>query len=136
YLFITNDRDAFATVLVNKWTVRDILNRDQYTTRIYHGRLRVSTGEVSPHVFRGQCLPPLVPGMMRDSMEFEVSEDGLTLAYTVIDRETAYAAPEPATSWEIVHTEQTADDKIIEGSISVTLRGNRNAEKLHLIQLG
>lgn len=124
-----------AHIVLNRWSVRDSIDHDFYTTRTYNGRLKVSSPLVNPNTFRGHCIAPLAPGMKLQQMDFEVSEDGMTLAYTVTHKEAAFSAPYPATSWEVSHTESTGDAKLSYGSVQVMLRGDRNVNKKELIQI-
>lgn len=123
-------------VILNRWSVTDSIDVNEYTTRTYVGRLRVSSPNVPKNLFRGYCVPPLAPGMKRNSMEFQVTEDGLSLGYTIVDKEAPFAAPQPATTWEVIHTETFADAKIGTGTIQATFRGNRNVNKRDLLALG
>lgn len=126
-----------ARVLSNRWSVTDAIDANRYTTRTYAGRLRVTAGTISPHSFRRMVSPMIMPGMRLESMDFDASADGLWLNYTVVHREVAYSAPEPATSWEISHTERTAFDRPIGiGELSITLTGDRDVDRRELIALG
>lgn len=126
-----------ARVLSNKWSVTDGISKDRMLTRTYQGRLRVSSGKLNPNSFRGLVVPVLVPGMRRETMDFQASADGLWLHYTIVDTEAAYSAPHPATSWEIVHSERTGMSALVgEGDISVSMTGDRNVDRKALIALG
>ncbi len=123
-------------VLSNKWSVTDSINADRYTTRVYAGRLRINSGTVNPNSFRGLVVPTLVPGMKREEMIFEATADGLWLNYTITDKEAPFAAPAPATSWDIFHTEHSGDALKASGEISITLTADRYVNKKQLIALG
>lgn len=122
-------------VLINRWSARDHVDKNEYTTRTFHGMLRLSTPLVNPHLFRGIALPPKAPGLQRE-IEFEAGADGLSLNYTVTDREAPFAAPAPAKSWDVVHTETATWQLMSVGTLEAKFVGNRNVNKKELIALG
>lgn len=124
-------------VLSNRWSVVDEIDQNFFTTRTYTGRLRMATPVVSPHSFRGSVVPPLQQGLKRQSMRFVASDDGLNLLYEVVDREIAFSAPEPATSWEFEQTErvQRADQLGNYVDLRISLAGDRNVDRRKLIQI-
>lgn len=124
-------------VLSNRWSVIDEVDQNFMTTRTFRGKLRTVTSIVNANSFRNYVVPPLQPGMRRDAMEFAVSEDGLTLAYAVIDREVAFAPPKPATTWRFSHTERIsrAGELGFYSEVNVTLGGDRTCDKKLLISL-
>ena len=127
-----------SSVLSNCWSCTDDIDRNFYTRRTISGQLRVATAVLNPHSFRNIVLPPLQPGMRRDSMQFVAADDGLTLQYTITDQEVAFAAPKPATSWRVSHTESVSREESSIGSyvsVDVMLAGDRNADKNELISL-
>lgn len=125
-----------AGILSNRWSVRDTIDKDWYTTRTWTGRLACASNKLNPHTLRGYCLPTLQPGLRRESMDFDVATDGKTLSYTIVDREVAFAAPPPATSWEVSHRIETSDSKMVHASIRVALKGHRNSNKKDLLAIG
>lgn len=127
---------ADSNVLSNRWSCADSINENFYTTRTYTGRLRLATGHgTSPQAFRGIVVPPIQPGLRRKQMEFSATADGLSLDYTIVDEEVAFAAPEPATDWNYMYSETTGDGMIATGEAAVTLRGDRDCNKKVLIRL-
>lgn len=127
-----------SSVLSNAWSCSDDIDRNFYTRRTFSGQLRVATSLLNPHAFRNLVLPPLQPGMRRESMQFVAAEDGLTLNYTITDQEVAFAPPKPATSWRVNHVESIQRDESGLGvyvSVDVTLGGDRNVDKAQLIAL-
>lgn len=123
-------------VLSNRWSCVDDIDQDFYTTRTYQGRLRMASASFSPHSFRDLVVPPLQMGMKRAQMQFAATPDGLHLDYTIVDREVAFSAPWPATSWAVRHTESTADhDMLGVAEISVFLAGDRYVNKKTLIKI-
>lgn len=121
-------------VLNNRWSCSDAIDGNYFTVRTWRGTLRLATALHNPHLFRGHCVPRLAPGFHRQSLDFEASPDGLTLSYTVVDREIYAAPPKPATSWNVSHTESVrAENSLVAmGSCTVELWGDRRANKRQL----
>lgn len=122
-------------VLSHRWTTSDVRDNNKYLTRQFDGKLILSTADVNPHSFRGLCTPVLQPGMRRDRMTFVCSEDGLTLSYSITDREIAFAAPAPATSMSLQHSMAVKDGSTSSGYTTVRLEAPSTARHDELIQL-
>jgi hypothetical protein len=122
-------------VLSNRWSSVDDIDENWYTVRTHQGRLRMASANYSPHDFRNLVVPGIPKGMKRAKMTFVASPDGLSLDYTITDREVAFSAPEPATSWSVRHTETTGDEIIGISTIDVDLTGDRYVDKKALIVL-
>lgn len=127
--------NSINSVLSNRWSSQDEIDKNQTTTRTFTGRLRVANSRLNAHDFRYLVLPPLASGMRRDKMRFLVTEDGLNLEYTITDKEVHYAPPEPATSWSYSHTEHSGTGMHWYGEVSIRLEGDRNVNKKKLIQI-
>ncbi|CAK9068008.1 Uncharacterized protein SCF082_LOCUS34332, partial [Durusdinium trenchii] len=124
------------SILSNVWTCRDSIDQNWYTTRIWQGTLRAASALTNPHQeLRSYCLAPLAPGMRRQSMDFTVAADGLTVSYTVVDKEVAYSAPPPATSWHVVHSESTHDTSLGEVAVDISMQGHRDSNKSEMFAL-
>lgn len=123
-------------VLSNRWTQTDEIDRDFNTTRTFAGRLRVASARLNPHAFRDYVVPPLASGMQRQSMNFTATADGLHLDYQIVDRETHFAAPAPATYWQINHTETTGTGIKWYSEVTVRMAGDRDVDKKRLIGIG
>lgn len=122
-------------VLWNVWDVSDDVDQNLWTTRTYTGVLRTVSGTLNANSFRGLVVPHLQPGLRREAMNFAVSKDGLTLAYTIVDREVMYQPPRPARNWYFKHTESTKDGLQMDTHISVMMEGDRNTPRRNLIEL-
>lgn len=132
----TNGSNGNGTgVLSNRWSLVEDVDDNFYTTRTIQGRLRIATSRVNALDFRAYVVPKLHRGFRRQSMRFEVSANGLTLDYTIIDRETAFTPPYPATSWAMRHTETTGNGMVSTGEVHVRLGGARDTEKQALISV-
>lgn len=123
-------------VLNNRWSCIDDINENFYTTRTFAGRLRLSTSLINPHSFRDWVVPGLQYGMRREKMTFTASEDGLMLDYTVVDKEVTFAAPAPATSWRVRHTESLGENAMFGyAEMDITLAGDRDVDKGELLAI-
>lgn len=124
-------------VLSNRWSAVDSLDSNLFTTRSISGTLQLASPLNNPHNFRGWVVPPLQPGMRRESMSFTATPDGLKLQYQITDREVNYAPPSPATDWSVSHRESAGEHGItMISSIDVTLQGDRTASPKTLLRLG
>jgi hypothetical protein len=124
-------------VLSNRWSCIDEIDQNFYTTRTFQGKLRTVSSRINANSFRDYVVPPLQPGMRRQSMEFAVSTDGLHLEYTIVDREVAFAPPAPATSWSMSHTESATRQGELGffSEVNVTLGGDRLCDPKLLISI-
>lgn len=112
-----------------------------YCTRTTTGKLVISAGSVedistnNASTFIASMCPKLGPGFMRDRIEMRLSSNGLTLDYTVVDREHYITAPAPATSGAGSYREQLSKlGTWLVSSISVTLKAPPGVSKKLLIQ--
>jgi hypothetical protein len=123
-------------VLSNRWSVIDQLDREFMTTRTYDGILKMALPAGSPNDFRGWVVPSIQAGMRRENMTFRISEDNLTLRYTIVDREVVYSAPLPATAFSYSHTETALKNKTMGyGTIEVSATAPRDYARTQLIAL-
>ncbi len=120
-------------VLSNRWFMRDVVDRNAYTTRTIQGRMRVASPNINPMGMRNWIVPQLQNGFIRDSVEVAVTPDGLTLDYSIVDSEFYVAPPQPATKWEATHTRTTQDGAKFSDEMSIRLEGPKNCEKKDLI---
>lgn len=121
-------------VLSNRWSVSDDIDEDFYTTRTYSGRLVLASSNLDANAFRSLCVPKLMPGLKR-RMAFTVTADGKNLDYTIVDREVAFSAPYPATSWAVTHSEEAVIGQLTTAIVDVRLTGDRNVNKKQLMLL-
>lgn len=116
------------------WTEESI-DEHFYTTRVTHGRIQIMNPNTSIHWFRRKSTyyPALEDGFKRESVRFAESDDGLTLDYTVTDRQVQNAAPFPATSFS-----GSAAFSVINGAemsmhMSITLDGRVDCQRQALL---
>lgn len=122
-------------VLSNRWSCRDMIDQDFFTTRTITGELITANGSISPHEFRDWVIPRLRPGFKRQDMEFTASEDGRVLQYTFTDKEIAYSAPRPATSWKMTHKESAYDGGLVRSTVNIEFSGPRNVNRTQLFAI-
>lgn len=122
-------------VLSNRWSMTDEIDNNAYTTRTIQGRLRVLSAEVNPHSFRDLVVPGLNKYFRRDRMMFVATADGLNLDYTIVDKEIAFAAPFPATSWHFEIVSSMTQGSKQTTTISIRLSCPRVATKTSLIMI-
>lgn len=122
-------------VLSNRWSCIDEVDSNFYTTRTYDGLLKTFSGHINPNSFRGYVVPPLQPGLQREKMNFAVTEDGLALRYTIVDREVAFSAPYPATNWSYRYTETLSNESLSHGELNIVLEGDRDCDKAELVKI-
>lgn len=136
-----NDTQVGSGIVAFRFWQADQIGDDWLTTRVTRGFLRVrrtssAAGPViSVHELRNVVLPPLAPGFVRTSMNFEESMNGLELNFTIVDRETHAVPPWPAVKWSGTHTVAfpNAGAAWAESSISVRLEGPRGLDKRKLL---
>jgi hypothetical protein len=122
-------------VLNNRWRVREEKDSRWHTTRTIEGVLKVSRPEAWPHSFRNMVCPKLPKGYRRERMTFVDSADGLSLEYTVVDRQEDAAPPPPAIDWDCKYTESGGMmARTHFGDMQITLRGNPGTDKLELLK--
>jgi hypothetical protein len=124
-------------VISNRWSVNDDIDKTNKTSRTWSGALVLAHLPTirTPHLFRHLCVPPLVKGWRRQSMQFTGEPSGLILNYVVQDHELACeAAPFPAMEYRINHTKRwnATQTKQIE-DISVELTGATKVNRIALV---
>lgn len=128
--------DDSTKILLNRWSVSDQIDENLFTTRTYHGTLKVANPYINPNLLREIVLPPLAQGMRRKDMEFNVADDGRSMQYRIVDREAAFACPAPARTWNITHSESVGIGRpLIQTTLHISLTGDRDVSKKDLILL-
>jgi hypothetical protein len=98
-------------ILNNRWSQSDDYDDVLRCTRLWRGRLRLSTTSVSPQSYRSTVLPPLQANFRRKNIRFEPSVNGLELAYEITDEELLNdAPPSPAVKMQGMHSEEFGID--------------------------
>ena len=130
----SNPADGF--IVSNRCWTEETIDKNFYTTRVYSGRLRISSTEKSVHYYRHAYYPPLEPGFKRESVRFSESEDGLELSYVVTDKQTRISAPYPATEFSGTVRYSVENSSMVTLSLDLTLVGRPDADKSMLVERG
>jgi hypothetical protein len=103
----------------HRWSETLNINQDMYTRRSIRGLIIFRADQINskkfdnglfPDQYRA-LIPPnftILPNNVREQVEWTVAEDGLSLAYSIVDMEQYTAPPGGATRWSGEHTTQTA----------------------------
>jgi len=121
--------------LNNRWSVSEALDENFFMTRTYQGTIRLSQA-VPNYQFAARWLafPQLEPGFKRESCEYTVSPDGLTVQYRITDRQQAHAPPWPCTRMEVSHSESLSKfGYYVQSACSVRLWGPPGVPKSMLL---
>lgn len=137
---ITSEGNLIATkdgVSNLRFWMQDEFDVNWFTTRTYHGRIRVANKTIIPMVKRNLVIPPLQDGFRRKSQSFTEDPNGLEMTFAITDEEVYRAAPFPATSWSGNHRISTpyAGGAIAESELTVRLEGAHDTPQTKLIQL-
>lgn len=103
---------ALSPILSNRWRITESMDADMFTTRVISGKLRLSQAVGDMPIrddFRGLVVPGLERGFRREAVEFTTTENGLECDYRVTDKQVHNAAPYPATTWSLEHSESASD---------------------------
>jgi len=122
-------------VLNNRWSIKEEMDDDFFTTRTIRGRLRISSSDVPLHSFRPPTMPPLENTFARRSIDFLAQEDGLAADYSVVDKQVKTAAPWPSTKIECEHTEATMQGAEFSSECHVKIDGPPATQTKDLITL-
>ena len=126
-------RGTLSPVLNNRWSVSEERDSNFFGQRTIEGLLRVANVSHWPQTFRGLVVPALPDGYQRVRMRFADSADGLSLRYTIVDRQRYAAPPAPATDWHATYTESTSNQGALQfGEMRVMLQGEPGVDKQRL----
>lgn len=122
-------------VVSNRCHTDESIDDKFYLTRTFAGRLTISAANDSVLYYRELFYPPLEIGFRRTAVRFSESEDGLSLSYSVVDKQVRCAAPYPATSFN-----GSVSYSIINGAkmgfeINLSLIGRPDCDKRALVSL-
>jgi len=122
-------------VLNNRWSIEEELDEACFLTRTVSGRLRLSKAVASTGI-DGKYLvvPGIERGFRRRSITFSTDKTGLTCDYRVVDRQIHTAAPWPARTMNVRHTQGIADGINCRSEITVRMEGDPTSGKKLLIQ--
>jgi hypothetical protein len=120
-----------------RFWIADDIDANWYTTRLYRGRLRVTSKNYSPHWFRNVVMPPLLPTFRRETINFHESDDGLELDFEIRDVEEYAMPPFPATTWRGNHmvVSPRKGGMTVESEVRVEVTGPNSVHKSALALL-
>lgn len=130
-----------AVVVSNRYSVEFAYDENFYCTRSIRGKLVIKqgtdiSGQFTADNFRQFCIPALPAGFQRSSLVFTVSSDGLSLSYSITDREVFATAPKPATSVSAQYVEAMSNmGSTMTAGITVSLTGAVGTPRAALITL-
>lgn len=130
----SNSGGTIPLVINNRWSVAELTDENFYITRRINGRIRLSASNLSAgHSFKPLVVPSLEDGFKRDSVDFEITENGLDATYTIVDQQVHTSAPFPATDLSGRFSVSTADGVTYFSRIEVHLVGSPDADKRDLL---
>lgn len=116
-------------VVSNRCWTEESIDANFYTTRTFSGRLRISSPNISVQYYRDLYYPPLEDGFRRESVRFSESEDGLSLSYTVTDKQVRCSAPYPATAFSGSVSYSVINGSDMRMNMQLTMIGRPDAPK-------
>ncbi len=116
------------------WTCYEQVDTNWFTTRTYNGELKIISPHANIHDFRVLCVPPLTPGMKRESIDYRVSSDKMTLQYTIVDKEVMITPPADFKNININHSEAAGKfGHISTVRLEIKINGNRAASRKKML---
>lgn len=120
-------------VINNRWSIREAMNDNYFTTRTISGHIRLSHALSSAHAYKALCVPPLEDGFKRESIEFEELPNGLEANYNVTDKQVHTSAPWPLTKFTARHEESTTEALEMNSSMAVSCWGDPSTSKADML---
>lgn len=125
-------------VLYNRWTEQVVMDEMMATTRVRQGSFRIRSDNTShniPDFLRSELAVLSIPsGFIRQSSQYAVSPDGLTLSYSITDREVFKLPPHPAFKAEGYFMELGTKPGAVyrEGIVNIRLYGSPSTSQSDL----
>ncbi len=128
-----------SNVISNKWTETVEMDELQMTRRIRQGKYFIRSDNVdavTADELRSRMSVVSVPKkFLRESSNYTVSPDGLSIAYTVVDKEQFKMPPPPAYRAEGYYFERTVTMGARRiGEVRVLLEGGKNSDQTEMIR--
>jgi hypothetical protein len=114
------------------WMADDV-DQHWYTTRTFHGRLRIGSKLTSPLLLRGFVIPLLQSGFLRQAQSYREDPSGLELEFTIVDQEVFSIPPSSAITWTGRHEIMSNDGVSMSAIASVQLTGTRTDDRRLMI---
>ncbi len=144
------DGKSTTPILSNRWRESMNIDRQMFQRRTHAGKLVLSgtttnfltedpgiKRPISADDFREWVFPVTPAGFTRESIDINLSEDGLELSYTITDK-AQYRVTDPAgvaTDIEASYTEHTGNGWMVEADITIRIKGNPKSNARDLIAL-
>jgi len=129
--------DAGNNVLYNRWSETVDIDNCNYSTRTRQGQFTIrsdNTDGQTADMFRSRMATLSVPtGFTRESKQYQISEDGLSLKYRIVDKERYVLPPVPAFEASGTYTESTPAGVTRQGHVQVRLKGDKATDTAKLI---
>jgi len=118
-------------ILNNRWSVEESRDEDMALSLQIEGVLRLRNANVgSPLAFRDAVIPTLQKGYKRHHIRVVSSKDGLTLRYSILDKQGHEAPPWPAVSWSGTYTETVKGGGGLQHAyLNIRLKGHPDASR-------
>lgn len=127
-------------VLYNRWRETQRIDNRNFSTRTRSGKMIIRSdnqeGQTADTVREQMAVVGVPRGFLRDSSMYTVSEDGLGVEYTVVDREVYRYPPPPAMTAEGTYSESSNNYGAFRiGHVSLTLRGSPDTPQIDLVSI-
>lgn len=137
---VTNENLPGNVILYNRWDEKVSIDANQYTRKVRSGKFMIRSDNLQGMLAdqaRSQMAVVGVPvGCVRESAEYGISPDGLSISYTILDREVYRLPPPPATQAQGTYTEEaTLGDGKRLGHVSVQFKAPKSASQMELCRV-
>lgn len=126
-----------SNVLYNRWKETLDVDSLQYTKRTRNGRLKIrsdGTGVVPADVMTTMAVVGVPSGFVRDSSSYTISPDGLTLDYSITDKEVFKNPPMPALEASGTYSEILGRvGAVRHGELQLRLKSSKNIRQSDLV---
>ena len=127
-------------VLFNRWTETVDIDRTNYSTRTRQGKFTMRSdnfeGKLADQLRSQMAVVGVPNNFLRESSNYTISADGLSIAYRLADKEVFRLPPNPSfeASGEYVETSSIEGGPMRRGEIRLKLRGERATNNADLSQ--
>ncbi len=133
-------------LLSNRWRESMHIDRQMFQSRTHSGKLIMRGGAfnfldpkavLSADQYRNWAFPPIPEGFVRNSIDINLSENGLELGYNITDKQ-QYRITDPqgvATEIQASYTERTGNGILVDSEINIHIKGTPYSNARDLISL-
>lgn len=126
-------------VLYNRWTETQSIDQRNYSRRTRKGKFVIRSdneeGLIADQLRQQMAVVGIPKGFLREKSDYTVSEDGLSITYTVTDKEVYKYPPRPAFTATGSYTESSGLDRIKYGQVDVSLQGDPDGDHDELVNV-